>query len=129
MAMKLALDTNRYSDLMRQLPEAIDVVASADSIFIPFIVLAELRYGFLKGGRARDNEAKLQRFIAEAGVDILWPSETTVDVFASLKLQLRKQGTPIPDHDLWIASLVLPLGIALYHRDGHFKHVPQLRQI
>jgi predicted nucleic acid-binding protein len=57
--MKLALDTNRYSDLMRGEPDATAVVASAASLHISVIVLGELRAGFRNGTRESQNEAKL----------------------------------------------------------------------
>jgi len=40
--------------------------------------------------------------------------------------QLRSQGTPIPTNDIWIAALVLRHDLALYARDRHFDHLPQL---
>jgi tRNA(fMet)-specific endonuclease VapC len=46
--------------------------------------------------------------------------------FARLFLQLRRQGTPIPTNDLWIAALAVQHDLALFSRDGHFEHLPQL---
>lgn len=127
--MKLLLDTNRYSDLAAGITEVQSLVSSADEIFLPFIVLAELSLGFRLGQRRTDNEKKLARFISSAGVHLLYPSATTVDLFATLKFQLRHQGTPIPDHDIWIAALCLQHGLTLYARDRHFDHLPQLAKV
>jgi predicted nucleic acid-binding protein len=38
----------------------------------------------------------------------------------------RKQGTPIPTNDLWIAALTLQHDLLLFTRDTHFNHLPQL---
>ncbi len=124
--MKLLLDTNRYSDLAERVAEVEDIVAAADEIFFPFIVVAELSLGFRLGSRRAENEKKLFRFVASACVGILYADAKTVDLFATLKLQLRRQGTPIPDHDIWIAALALQHGLTLYARDKHFDHLPQL---
>jgi tRNA(fMet)-specific endonuclease VapC len=43
--------------------------------------------------------------------------------------QLRRQGTPIPSNDLWIAALVLQHDLALCARDRHFDHLPQIVQV
>jgi predicted nucleic acid-binding protein len=43
--------------------------------------------------------------------------------------QLRKQGTPIPANDLWIAALVLQHSLMLYDRDAHFDALPQLTRV
>jgi len=49
--------------------------------------------------------------------------------YASLYRQLRRQGTPIPTNDLWIAALVVQHGLALYARDRHFDELPQLDRV
>ena len=40
--------------------------------------------------------------------------------------QLRKQGTPIPTNDTWMAALVLQPSLSLFDRDRHFEALPQL---
>ena len=124
--MKLALDTNRYVDFARGEPEAVDRVRRAESLFLPFVVMAELRAGFLCGTRSAVNERNLVRFVNSSRVAILFPDEATTHVYARLFRQLRLQGTPIPTGDLWIASLVIQHNLYLYARDRHFDHLPQL---
>jgi tRNA(fMet)-specific endonuclease VapC len=126
---KLLLDTNRYSDLAEGDSQAEAVLSSADEIFFPFITVAELQLGFRLGARRLENEKRLTRFFKEFGVGVLYPTANTLDFFADLKLQLRRQGTPIPDHDIWIAALALQHGLTLYARDKHFDHLSQLARI
>ena len=89
-------------------------------------MLAELRAGFRCGSRGRENEQVLNRFLHRARVSVLYPSETTTHHYAQLFYQLRSQGTPIPTKDLWIAALVVEHNLALFSRDSHFDHLPQL---
>lgn len=124
--MKIALDTNRYVDFCKGIPEALKAVQSAERVFLPLIVLGELRAGFLAGGRARENEATLTRFINSSRVEILCPDEQTSHHYARLFLQLRRQGTPIPTNDLWVAALVTQHDLFLCARDKHFDHLAQL---
>jgi tRNA(fMet)-specific endonuclease VapC len=124
--LRLALDTNRYADLARGDAALRDLLERAEAIFLPFVVLAELRAGFQGGGRAQQNERSLVRFLQQPGVEILWPSEATTRIWASLFLQLRRAGTPIPMNDLWIAAQVVEHDLALATRDAHFRHLPQL---
>jgi len=126
---KLLMDTNRYSDLAEGITEVETIVSTADEIHLPFIVMAELSLGFRLGNRRAENERKLSKFLNARGVHVLYPVAKTVDLFATLKLQLRHQGTPIPDHDIWIAALSLQHGLTLYARDKHFDHLPQLSRI
>lgn len=127
--MRIALDTNRYRDLADGQSSVVAVLEAADAIFIPFVVLAELRAGFAAGKKGRENERTLQRFLAKAGVEPLFPSEATTHAYATLYAQLRRQGTPIPTHDLWIAALVVEHSLVLFSRDAHFEHLPQLHRL
>ena len=47
MTMKIALDTNAYSDFMRGEPNRVQILRAAGLIFLPLIVLGELRAGFI----------------------------------------------------------------------------------
>jgi tRNA(fMet)-specific endonuclease VapC len=124
--MKLALDTNRYTDLMNSVPEVVRTLEEAEAICMPFVTIAELRGGFAMGTRGRDNERLLRRFLQRRDVMSLYPDEQTTRHYAAVYQQLRRQGTPIPMNDMWIAALVLQHGLILYARDQHFDHLPQV---
>ncbi len=127
--MRILLDTNRYVDFSRGVAEAVERIQKSERIYLPFVVLAELRAGFLWGSKASENEKFFIEFLNSPRVDILFPDEATTHQYARLFLQLRRQGTPIPTNDLWIAALVLQHNLYLYARDGHFDHVPQLARL
>ena len=127
--MRLALDTNRLSDLWVAQAEVVQTVESAEEVYVPLIVLGELRAGFVFGTRARENEASLRVFLTNPTVKILHLNEVTTHQYAAIYGQLRRQGTPIPTNDMWIAALVLQHGLTLYARDEHFDHLPQLMRI
>ena len=127
--MRLALDTNRYTDLCRGDSFVLEMVEHADEVWLPFIVVGELRAGFSAGNNPPRNEAVLRRFLIRSRVGILYADEQTTHHYASVYRQLRKQGTPIPTNDMWIASLVLQHSLALFARDAHFDALPQLTRI
>ena len=127
--MRIALDANRYTDLARGEEGVLQIAERADVIFVPVVVVAELRAGFAVGTKGTENEAYLQRFLATEGVEVLYLSDPTTRVYASLYRQLRSQGTPIPTNDLWIASLVIEHSLTLWSRDRHFRHLPQLNLV
>ena len=127
--MRLAIDTNRYRDLCDGKRDVVERLETAEAIFVPFVVLAELRAGFAAGTKGKVNERVLHRFLAQPGVEILHTSDATTRSYAALYRQLRAQGTPIPTNDLWIAAIVLEHALALYSRDAHFQALPQLNLI
>jgi tRNA(fMet)-specific endonuclease VapC len=96
---KLALDTNAYRLIMEGHPEAVRLARAAERLLVPVPVLAELRFGFLNGTRGRENEAHLVCSLERPRVEVLHCDEGTAVRYAELKLQLKKQGTPIPIND------------------------------
>ena len=127
--MRVALDTNRYVDLCKGVEETLGLVSTAQAVFLPFVVLAELRAGFALGRRSAENESVLRRFLLKDGVEVLFADDQTTIHYASVFRQLRLQGTPIPTNDIWIAALVLQHNIALHDRDRHFVHLPQIVRV
>ncbi|MGH7177080.1 MAG: type II toxin-antitoxin system VapC family toxin [Tepidisphaeraceae bacterium] len=126
--MNLAIDTNRYRDLRDGLPEALTIIESASAVFVPFVVIAELKIGFGQGARRANNERLLENFLRKPAVQIALPDELTLETYASLFLDLKARGRPIPINDLWIAALCVQHGLTLYTRDKHFDHLPQVAQ-
>lgn len=129
MALSVAIDANRYADYLRGLQEAVDVFTLVDAIFLPVIVVAELRAGFRGGTRAAENEKVLTQFLRRDRVSLLSPDEATTHHYAALYVELRRAGTPIPTNDLWIAALVVQHGLVLYSRDRHFDCIPRIPRI
>lgn len=127
--MRLVLDTNTYRLVMEGQHEAVRIIRTCDEVLMPVPVIAELRYGFLNGTKGRQNEAFLTRFLDAPRVEILVCDEDTTRHFATLKVQLKQRGTPIPINDVWIAALVLQHGGVLYTRDTDFDRLPQLPRV
>lgn len=127
--MKVAFDTNAYRLLLDADAEAVELLRTSERICLPVPVLAELRFGFLNGSRARTNLANLDTFLDSPRVEVLSCDEETALRYAELRLQLKRQGTPIPTNDIWIAALALQHGATLFTRDADFDHLPQLRRV
>jgi len=126
---QLCLDTNRYVDADRGIAEAVDRLRTASKIFMPFIVVAELRAGFAGGSRKAENERRLARFLRSTRVTLLLADELTTHYYAELFVHLRQQGTPIPTNDIWIAALAMQHHLTLFARDAHFDQLPQILRI
>ena len=124
--MRILVDSNRYQDFCEGIPQAVQVIRRAAEIMIPFIVLGELRAGFACGTRSFKNEQTLTKFLNSPRVKQLFADEDTTHQYARLFKQLRKQGTPIPTNDLWIAALALQHDLLLFTRDNHFDNLPQV---
>jgi tRNA(fMet)-specific endonuclease VapC len=127
--MRVVIDTNRYRDFCTNVPEIVRALQRAEQVYVPFVVLGELRAGFAAGKRGRENERVLGLFLSRSRVSLLFADEETTFHFARLYFQLRLQGTPVPVHDLWIAALAEQHRAVLCTRDTHFDHFPQLPRL
>lgn len=96
---------------------------------IPFVVLAEIRVGSLLFQRGLDQAKVLTEFLQQPGVRTVHSTEATTHHCASFYLYLRKQGTPIPTNDIWIAALAVEHSLVVSTRDSHFDHLPQIPKI
>jgi tRNA(fMet)-specific endonuclease VapC len=129
MALTIAVDVNRYSDFCRGDSYACKIIQSAPRIAMPFVVLGELRAGFLRGTMGRKNEKGLVTFMTSPRVFVLFADEATTHFYSSLNSDLHRAGTPIPTNDLWIAALVLQHDLVLFSRDRHFDRIPRLPRV
>ena len=124
--MRIALDANRYTDMSRGDESVAELIELAESVWLPFVVVGELRAGFAAGARRGENEGLLARLLSRPGIEVLLADEQTTHHYATLYAQLRRQGTPIPTNDLWIAALVVQHDLTLCTRDAHFDRLPQV---
>lgn len=126
MALRVAIDTNRLTDLFRGDAALAHWLGQCEEVWLPLPVYAEIRAGFLGGTRLPANESRLTTFLAKPTVDLLLPTRETAEQYARLYHQLRAAGTPIPINDVWIGALCIENNLVLQTRDHHFRMIPQL---
>ncbi|MFM7332524.1 MAG: type II toxin-antitoxin system VapC family toxin [Brachymonas sp.] len=119
----LCLDTNTYSAFLAGKAAAVKRISQAEHIWLPAPVLGELRAGFAKGSKAAANELLLQEFLTSQHVHVIAIDEAVTRGYAKIFDQLRRDGSPIPTNDLWIAACVMHVGFPLHSLDAHFKSV------
>ena len=128
--MRIVLDTNAYIDFALGKPDVVDLLATQSrEILLPAIVMGELFYGFMKGGRIRYNEQKLHQFISDLDVSIIRVNEEVARKYAVIFLDLTNKGARIPINDIWIAACCMSVGGTLLTRDHHFEQVGQIDKI
>lgn len=124
---KVMLDTNAYASFFAGDKAVLDVLAQAETVYMPVIVIGELYAGFRGGRKETDNRAKLAVFLKKSTVHVLNVTQETAQCFGEIKDRLKKAGTPIPINDVWIAAQALETGSVLITYDAHFAKVQGLR--
>jgi predicted nucleic acid-binding protein len=123
----LILDTNALSAAAEREPSALEVVARAERLAIPVIVLGEYRLGIAQSRHRVSYENWLREWTA--AVSVLDIDDDTTHSYAAIGLELKKKGKPIPANDLWIAALCRQYSLPILSRDRHFDFVSGLRRI
>lgn len=124
---KILLDTNAYTQLLIGEHTIIDVVASADTIFLSVTSLGELFAGFKYGSKEKENIKNLEIFLANPLIEVVNVSKETAEIYAQIYTVLKKAGTLIPTNDMWIAAHAIETGSKLITLDSHFSKIPGIR--
>lgn len=99
----------------------------ANVLYLPWIVLGELRYG---AQRSKTPEKSLLEITDFQSITVLlFPDEQTVQTYSIVKAELIGAGKTIPENDVWIAALARQYGLPLVTRDQHFAFVEGLGTI
>lgn len=118
---RYALDTNIVSAWLEDESTVADRIDSAESIFVPVIVVGELYYGAQYSTKIEQNLNNISKALSH--YPMLMVDEDTCRNYGLIKAALRRKGKPIPENDIWIAALVMQHNLTLATRDKHFKEV------
>lgn len=123
----MILDTNALSAAAGHEPAALELVARAERVAVPVIVLGEYRLGIAQSRYYASYKNWLRDWIA--AVTVLDIEEETAQHYAAIGLELKKKGTPIPSNDLWIAALCRQHSLPIVSRDRHFDLVAGIQRL
>ena len=120
------LDTSAYSAFLRGNQQIKLSLQHADEIFLNPIIIGEVLAGFIMGKKERKNRTILHEFLSSPRVKIVGIDEETSERYGAITNYLRKEGTPIPTNDLWIAASAMQYGFKILTTDKHYLKVPQI---
>jgi tRNA(fMet)-specific endonuclease VapC len=123
----MLLDTNAISAIGEKDGGILRILAAADAVALPFIAVAEFRYGLLGSSRPECGLLLLERLTESAGV--CFPDAETLGHYAWISDHLRRKGRPIPHNDIWIAALARQHSMQILSRDNHFDSIQGIRRV
>ena len=121
--MKILLDTTAYVGFKRNVSETVEIIVRAEQILFSPVVLGELMFGFRNGSRLKENMDDLDNFLQHDAVELIQLGKITSDRYSRIAAQLKRQGTPIPTNDIWIAAQTMEHGAELITSDQHFEKI------
>ncbi len=123
----MILDTNAVSDLFRGNQKLAERLEKTDALHLPVIVIGEYLFG-LETSKHRDLLSALLKRLAHES-KVLAVDSITAKHYAKVKARLKSKGTPIPENDIWIASLALQHKEDILSLDQHFDRVEEIERI
>jgi tRNA(fMet)-specific endonuclease VapC len=127
--MKISIDTNAYSSANRGDEDTGVYFTTKNQLYVPIVVIGELKAGFEHGTQAQHNREKLDSFLSQVNTDILHVTEKTAQLYANIFAALRKIGCPINTNDIWIAALCIENDLPLLTKDQDFKYILGLKLV
>lgn len=124
------IDTNVLIAFLEKGNGVAEALGRFDSLLVPAAVDAEFRSGLDLATRTGRRYAQvLDEFLSDQSVSYVPVDRVESAKYAMLYRVLKKQGTPIPVNDVWIASTALVRNLPLCTFDRHFRHVPLLEVV
>ena len=121
--MRILLDSNAYSLLMRGHEQVVELVRRSENVLLSAVVVGELMYGFRWGAHFDRNASDLRSFLDSPYVSFVPVGPITADRYSRIAASLRAKGRPIPTNDIWIAAQVMETGAELVSADEHFTQI------
>ena len=125
------LDTNAFSDLMREHPafdKRLAGMGEKDAVVLCSVVLGEILFGLERleiSKRRSELETKAGKLFAAIPCEPI--SEIAANHYAKVKLSRQKKGLALDENDLWIAACALSISATLVSRDGDFRQIDGLK--
>ena len=124
----MILDTNAVSALLSGNKELVSRLRVSVGHHLPLPVIGQVQFGLLAMQRGRRRYESLFRRL-EAESVVLYPDRETAVWYALIRHELKQQGQPIPESDIWIAALARQFGLEVVSKDAHFDQVDGIRRI
>lgn len=123
----MILDTNALSAWADGLASLDPHLRSIDRLVVPSVVLGEYYFGIRQSRYRKRYEDWLRHSLPL--VEIATITRETANIYADIRINLKRCGRPIPPNDVWIAALALQHAFPILSNDTHFDAVTDIRRI
>lgn len=118
------LDTNVIIHSFKKNNNIVERLDKMTEIFVPVEVVGELYYGAYRSSDPVRHIAQIRSFLRNC--NIVSANADTADIYGNTKAILMKKGKPIPENDIWIATLAIQYQLPLFTMDNHFTEIDNI---
>lgn len=124
---RISLDTNIVIRLFKNDPAVTKMLVNLSIIYLPTPVVAEILFTARNSSQQTKNLKIYNEFIDTCNV--LNITRETANYYSIIRLELKQKGRPIPENDLWIASVCIEQNLPLVTGDAHFDNISGLKVV
>ncbi len=114
------LDTNVIIRFIKN-EGTLDDIFEESELYFSSVTLGELLFGAECSKKKEENAAVYSNFCSE--LEEIKIDSATAPFYAKIKAQLKKDGHPIPENDMWIAACAMAYGLTIVTADRHFSFI------
>jgi tRNA(fMet)-specific endonuclease VapC len=120
------VDSTTIIDTLRGKREVARALTQFSEIGLSHVALGELLLGVFKSSDSGELNRTLRVI---RGMTLLHGDGDTAVIYAGIRRDLERQGSMIPQNDIWIAAASLQANVPLVTRDQHFRCISQLKLV
>lgn len=118
------VDTNVIIRVLKGVTELFELFDDMDKLYVSSISVGELFYGANLSSKMEYNLSLYKDFCDQ--MNIISPDDYVAEFYGKIKSQLKKDGKPIPENDIWIAATAMTSNLQLVTADSDFLSVKGL---
>lgn len=102
----------------------LDDIFEEEKLFFSSVTRGELLFGAECSKRKEENAIVYFNFCSE--LDEIKPDSMVAPFYAKIKAQLKADGHPIPENDIWIAACAMAYNLTVVTADKHFYFIKDI---
>ncbi|WP_462220320.1 PIN domain-containing protein [Ferruginibacter sp.] len=122
---KYLLDTSIVVHFFKKNVQITKRLDELSEVFISTVAIGELYYGAYCSSAPEKHIIMIEDFLQQCKI-ISIDKQCSI-TYGKIKAQLKAKGKPIPENDIWIASVALANNFTLFTTDNHFAEIPDIK--
>ena len=104
--------------------DSLNDIFEEEKLYFSSVTLGELLFGAECSARKTENAKVYFDFCSE--LEEIKPDSAVAPYYAQIKAQLKQDGHPIPENDIWIAACAMAYNLTLVTADNHFSFIKNI---
>ena len=104
--------------------DSLNDIFEEEKLYFSSVTLGELLFGAECSARKTENAKVYSDFCKE--LEEIIPDSAVAPYYAQIKAQLKQDGHPIPENDIWIAACAMAYNLTLVTADNHFSFIKNI---